>query len=155
MDTTALEAAYRRLLDVARPGGFRAPADRGGWTAELMLAHVIATDRLLAATTVEVLAGGDGARYDNRPATREAYLAEIGRAAGDWGGLVATARQCGLELVLLARRLSDAQAATAVPVCIRDGEEVRVDATLPWAGVLHTHAEVDLPARAGALGSLR
>ncbi len=155
MDTTALEAAYRRLLDVARPGGFRPPADVGAWPAEHHLAHVIATDRLLAATTAEVLAGGADPRYDNRPATREPFLAEIGRAAGDWGGLVATARQCGLEVVLLARRLDEAQQATPVPTRICEGDTVLVDTRLPWAGVLRSHAEVRLPERIAALEALR
>jgi hypothetical protein len=155
MDTTALEAAYRRLLDVARAGGFRPPADAGAWPAELQLAHVVATDRLLAATTAELIAGGSQLRYDNLAATTADYLADIGRAAGDWAGLVAAARQGGLELVLLARRLSEAQAATPVPVRIRDGEAVRVDAALPWAGVLHTHAEVHLAEHTAALAALR
>lgn len=154
MDTTALEAAYRRLLDVARPGGFRPPADASAWPAEHVLAHVVATDRLLAATTAEILAGAQP-RYDNHPATREALLVDIGRAAGGWDGLVTTVRQCGLELVLLARRLTDEQAATATPVRIVEDGEVRVDAPLPWSGVLHTHAEVHLPERTAALEALR
>lgn len=155
MDTATLEAAYRRLIDLARPGGFRAPADSSDWSAELVLAHVVATDRMLSATTAEVLAGGEHARYDNRPATREAYLLEIGRAAADWDGLVSVARQCGLELVMLARRLTEAQAATPVPTCICDGDEVRIDAPMPWSGVLHTHAEVHLPGHIERLEALR
>lgn len=154
MDTTALEAAYRELLEVARAGGFRPPADTAAWPAELRLAHVAATDRLLAAATAEVLAGAQTS-YDNRPATRAAYLSEIGRAAGGFGGLVETVRRCGLELVLLARRLGEREAATPVATRIFDGDVVRVDAPLPWSGVLNTHAEVHLPAHAAALQGLR
>lgn len=154
MDTTALEAAYRQLLTVARGGAFRAPADAADWSAEYVLAHVAATDRLLAAATAEILAG-EQPRYDNRPALREAYLGEIGRAAGDLDGLIGTVRRCGLELVLLARRLEADRAATAVPTCIRDRDGVRVDGPVPWSGVLNTHAEVHLPAQAAALEALR
>lgn len=154
MDTEELESAYRRLLAVAREGGFRPPADTATWPAELVLAHVVVTDRLLAATTAEVLAGGSP-RYDNAAASRADYLTEVGRAADDWDGLVATARQCGLELVLVARRLDEAQAATPVPTRIVDGDEVRVDTAMPWAGVLATHAEVGLPALAEQLVALR
>lgn len=154
MDTTALEGAYRTLLEAARGEGFRAPADADAWPAEHHLAHVVATDRLLAAATSAVLAGRT-VRYDDEVASDDAYLAEIGRAAGGHDALVATVRQCGLELVLLARRLDDQQAITPVHTRIVDGDVVRVDAPLPWSGVLNTHAEVHLPDRAQALRRLR
>jgi hypothetical protein len=154
MDTAELEAAYRHLIETARPESFRAPADAGGWPAELHIAHVIANDRLLTATTALVLAGAP-ARYDNVAAVEETYLAEIGRAAGSHDALVATMRQCGLELVLVARRLDEQQAATPVPTRIVDGDVTRVDAPLPWAGVLNTHAQVHLPEHAAALQALR
>lgn len=154
MDTTALEGAYRTLLEAARTEGFRAPADAGGWPAEHHLAHVVATDRLLAATTSAVLAGRTP-RYDNEVASDETYLAEIGRAAGGHDALVATVRQCGLELVLMARRLDPRQAVTPVHTRIVDGDVVRVDAPLPWSGVLNTHAEVHLPDHTDALRRLR
>ncbi len=152
MDTTELEAAYRALLDVARAGGFAAPAEEDGWSAELLLAAVVATDRLLAAATAEVLAGAP-TRYDNGPATREPYLRAIARAAGDLDGLVAEARRCGLELVLLARELGDA-ATTPVDVRLLDGDEVRLAAPMPWSGMLATHAEVHLRERCEALAAL-
>jgi hypothetical protein len=116
MGTTELEAAYRHLIETARAESFRAPADAGQWPAEL---HIAA-------------------------AGIESYLSEIGRAAGGHDALVATMRQCGLELVLLARRLDEQQSATPVPTRILDGETTRVDAPLPWAGVLNTHAQVHL-----------
>ena len=152
MDTTELEAAYRELLDAARAGGFGPPAEEGGWSAELVLAAVVATDRLLAAATAEVLAGAS-ARYDNAPATRAPYLRAIARAAGDLDGLVAEARRCGLELVLLARELGEA-AATPVDVRLLDGDEVRLAAPMPWSGMLATHAEVHLRERREALAAL-
>jgi hypothetical protein len=154
MDTTELEAAYRHLIETAREETFRPPADAGEWPAELHIAHVIATDRLLSAATALVLAGSP-ARYDNAAAAEVAYLAEIGRAAANHDSLVATMRQCGLELVLLARRLDEQQAATPVPTRIVDGDVIRVDAPLPWSGVLNTHAQVHLREHASALQALR
>lgn len=154
MDTTALERAYRTLLESAREDGFRAPADTGGWPAEYHLAHVIANDRLLAQATAGVLAGRT-VRYDNEVAADEVYLAEIGRAAGSHDALVATVRQCGLEVVLLARRLDERQVVTPVHTRTVEGGQVRVDAPLPWSGVLNTHAEVHLPDHTEALRSLR
>lgn len=152
MDTSALESAYRRLLAVARGGAFRPPAERDGWPAELVLAHIIATNRLLTVTTAVLLDGGEPA-YDNHAAVVEAHLHEIARAAGDTGGLVETTRTSGLELVMLARRLDDATAATAVPTRIRAAGQVRMDTPMPWSGVLNTYAEVDLPERAAELES--
>ena len=154
MDTTTLEGAYRDLLTAARDGGFRAPADQGAWTAEQVLAHVVATDRLLIGVTAELLAGGSPT-YDNAVATRTPYLDALGRAAGGWDALVATVRATGLELVYLARELHDSAAATPVPTRIVDGDTVRVEAPMPWSGVLNTHAEVHLPEHRAQLDGLR
>jgi hypothetical protein len=154
MDTTALESAYRTLLDLAAPGGFRPPADATGPTAEVVLAGCVATDRLLAATTADVLAGRP-ARYDSSAAGDRVWLELIGRAAGGHDPLVATVRQAGLELVLLARRLDEARARTPVPTRIVDGEVVRVDAPLTWVATLTAHDEVHLPERIAALRALR
>jgi hypothetical protein len=154
MDTAALEAGYRRLLTTAGAGGFKAPADASAWSAELVLAHVAVNDRLLAAATVEVLAGGKP-RYDNAPSTRADYLSDVGRAAGSWASLLATVRQGGLELVWLARRLDDTHLAAPVPTRILDGDVTRVEAELPWASVLRTHADVHLPAHTEQLAALR
>lgn len=153
MDTTGLESAYRSLLAVARREGFRAPADQSAWSAELILANVVATDRLLTAATAEVLAGQRPC-YDNVPATREAYLQALARAAGDWEGLVADARRSGLALVLLVRELAGDAAATPVQVRILEGDVVRAESPMPWASVIATHAEVHLPERRAQLEAL-
>lgn len=154
MDTTALEGAYRELLGTAREGGFRPPGDAAAWTAEQVLAHVVATDRLLLGVTAAVLAGGSPS-YGNAATQHAPYLDAIARAAGGWDGLVATVRATGLELVYLLRELGDGEAATPVPTRIIDGDTVRVEAPMPWSGVLNTHAEVDLPSWRGRLEALR
>lgn len=153
MDTSQLEAAYRSLLDVARPGGFRPPADRQHLSAELLLAQVAADDRLLAATTGSVLEGAPVA-YDNGVTGSVPYLEAITWAAGDWDGLVAEVRRCGLALVQLARRLGDA-AATPVPTRVVEGGQVKLDAPMPWSGVLSTRAQVTLPDVRARLAALR
>lgn len=154
MDTAELESSYRSLLDLAGDGGFRPPAVQADWPAELILAHVAFNDRLLIAVTASLL-GGVGPSYDNTAAGATVALQALARAAGDWGGLVATVRQCGLELVLLARQLDAAQAAVAVPARIVDGGAVRVDGPVPWAGVLNTHAQVHLPSHIEQLREMR
>ena len=154
IDTIALEEAYRELLDVARAGGFRPPADNGDWPAELLLAHIVMNDRLLVATTALVLSG-QVVPYDNAAANTEVGLHAVARAAGDLNGLIAVLRSTGLELVLLARQMTPEQSATAVPTRIIDGEDVRIDGLVPWSGVLNTHAEVHLPAHIETLRALQ
>lgn len=154
MDTPDLEATYRSLLETARAGGFRTPGDTAQWPAERVLAHVVATDRLLSAVTAGVLAGRT-TRYDNAVAGDAAYLDAIARAAGDWDGLVAEVRRCGLELVLLLRQLDDARATTAVHTRLVDGEDVRMESPMPWSGVIATHTQVDLPDHERKLEALR
>lgn len=153
MDTTELEEAYRGLLDLAREGGFGSPPDNG-WGADLVLAHVAVNDRLLAAATAAVL-DGRPAPYDNTVSASEPLLEALARAAGDWDGLLAEVRRCGLALVMLARQLDDAQATTPVQTRIVDGGDVRVEAPMPWSGVLATHAQVHLIEHAQQLRSLR
>lgn len=154
MDTSALESAYTRLLDVGRGGGFRAPDDAAAWPAEQVLAHVVVSDRLLAECTACLLAGGRP-RYTNEPATRRVLLDEVARAHGDVERLAGEARAGGLVLVRLVRQLDDATGATAVPTCIVDGDVTRIDAPMPWSGVLNTHAEVHLPDHTAQLEALR
>lgn len=154
MDTGALEEGYKRLLDVAREGGFAHPTETGTWTAEQVLAHVVVSDRLLAHVTAELLVDGQPT-YTNEPATRNELLDEVARAYDDLGGLVAEARRGGLVLVRLTRQLHETHAATAVPTCIVDGGVTRVNTPMPWAGVLNTHAEVHLVNHAGRLEALR
>lgn len=150
MDTSALEAAYRDLLAVARGGLFTAPEQ--GPDAPALLASLVATDRLLAGVTAGLLAGATPS-YDSTPATSPAYLAALAKSVGDHDGLVAEVRRCGLVLVLLARDLGEA-AARPVDVRLVDDTGVRLAAPMPWSGVLSTHAEVDLPARTAALAAL-
>ena len=152
MDTGELEAAYRELLDAARAGGFRAGDE--GTSPEHVLARVVATDRLLAATTAAVVSGRPSA-YDDSVGSETAYLDAIVRAAGDWDGLVAEVRRCGLELVLLVRALDEAGASTPVHTRLVSGGELRMESPMPWSGVIATHAQVDLPAHMRALVALR
>jgi len=154
IDILALEQAYRELLDVARSGPFRPPADAGDLPAELLLAQVVTNDRLLAGATALVVAGTPGT-YDNAAAACEPALHAVARAAGDFDGLVATVRQTGLELVLLCRQLSAEVSATPVQTRILDGEDVRIDGAIPWSGVINTHAEVHLPTHIEKLQALR
>ena len=165
MDTGELEQAYRELLDVcaqAAAAGFRAPADRADWTAEQILAHVAAIDRLLLAGTAAVLGAAvpEGRpTYDDSPALVLRALDVLARAAGDLADLVGTVRQTGRELVLLARRLPESAAVQPVRVRLSEGAAdpavPRLDGPVPWRGVLAAHAQVHLPDHTAQLRELR
>jgi hypothetical protein len=155
MDTAALESAYKRLLDVARAGGFTPPGSGGeaaddAPSAERLLARVVVEDRLLAQTTAELLAGGEPS-YTNESAQRPELLDELVRAYDGLDGLTAEARRGGLVLVRLARALDEQAAARAVPTRLVEEEAVRMDTPMPWSGVLNTYAEVELADRAARL----
>jgi hypothetical protein len=154
MDTTALESAYTHLLDLARGGGFAAPADDDAWTASRLLARVVVGDRLLAHTTAEVAAGATPAHSDE-PADRLALLDEVARVYEGLDGLTAEARRGGLALVRLVRGLDEQRAARPVSTSLVDGGVTRVNAPMPWSGVLNTHAEVHLPEKAARLEALQ
>jgi hypothetical protein len=153
MDTSALEDAYRELVELAASGGFAQPADEQAWSPEWLLAAVVATNRLLLSTSAALIAGA-GSRYDTAAATTPAALDALVRSTGDWDTLVTAARQTGRELVFVVRELTEGQAHTPVPTRITSGDAVRVDATMPWTGVLNTYAEVDLPTTTQRLSAL-
>jgi hypothetical protein len=154
MDTIELEQAYRDFIDLAAREGFDGlPAADGGWNAELVVAHVVANDRLIAAHLAEAIAGRE-AEYDNHPANREHYLRSIIRAAGDWDALVDAARRSSAEVLSLAWQLEGPAAGRPLHTFILDGDVVRVDEPVPPAGLLAAQWRVHLPAHTAQLQAL-
>jgi hypothetical protein len=159
MDTSELEAAYRPVLELAAraagPGQGPGPPDDDGlaWGPDDVLAHLIINDRLLARAVRSVLEG-TAEPYDNLDAIE---LAELRALAGELGGparladgLAASSR----ELLELAGRLDEAQAATRLPVRIVDNGEVFIDRPIPVAGLLATQARAHLPMHQRQLSEL-
>jgi len=54
MDIEGLRLAYAEFIAATQQGPFRRPAD-GGWSAEMVLAHVVVGDRLIAQTTIRAI----------------------------------------------------------------------------------------------------
>jgi hypothetical protein len=131
------------------------PDAEGGeaWGPGDVLAHLIANDRLMTRALRSVL---DGAvePFDNLDAIDLAALRaladDLGGTAGLAGGLEASSR----ELLALAGRLDEAQAATLLPVRIVDGDEVFLDRPIPVAGLLATQARAHLPMHERQLSEL-
>ena len=112
MDASALRAAYARLLDAARAAR-GAPVDGDEWRPELVLAHVIVADRLIAEAAGRVLADGR-ATFESRASHSEPYLEAIIGACGDWDGLVEAVRRGGAELAATVERIEPEHAAGVV-----------------------------------------
>ena len=139
MQTHDLRHAYDQFLETAREHVF-APPTAGGWSAELVLAHVVVSDRLIAEAAGRVAAGMPST-FDNLASQSEPYLQAIVAAAGDWDGLVATVRQTAAELIALAERMTDEQAATPIPARVISDGAVVLDAPVPVAGLLRVVAD--------------
>lgn len=140
MEVMPLRDAYARLVEVAEDDGFAAPAP-GEWRAELILAHVIASTRMIAAAAAELLAGRTPV-LDNRPTQSVAYLEAIAGAAESWEELVREVERTGRELLTLAARLEEAELTVQVPAIFVDGGVIRVQRPIPFRTlVAPTHIE--------------
>ncbi len=144
MQTGTLEHANARLLDIARRSRFAYPP-AGDWRAELVPAHVVASSRMLAAASAELLAGRIPV-LDNRPTQSTAYLEATAAAAGPWADLVSTAERAGRDVLVLAAQLEERHLATRVPTIIVDAGSIRVERPVPFDMLLDTtrlagHAE--------------
>ncbi len=134
MDTTKLESAYEALVQAAGATGLGAPAD-GEWDADTVLAHVVASSRMVAAASAELLEGRIPV-VDNRPTQSGHYLEAIVRSAASRVELLATMRSSGRELVILASWLDEKQIATSVPAIIVDAGRIRVQRPVPFSTLL-------------------
>jgi hypothetical protein len=124
-----------------------------GWSARLVAAHVIGTDRLLTETAARILFGtklmyGKPATYDAEFLGSDAYLRALADSIGDRCALVDELRRSRSALVAIVSQLSASDGATAVPARIVDGRRVLVDGPVPFVALLQTHADVHIPAHA-------
>jgi hypothetical protein len=151
MDVAALRSAYDRFLDAARElGGAAAP--EGEWTPELVLAHVIVSDRMIAETAAQVLAGCQP-RFDNRASQSVPYLEAVAKVAGSWEGLLAQVRQAGEELVATAAHIEPEHARVMIPTYVVDHEHAVIDGPAPLEQLLMVPASLHLAGHAEQLRS--
>ena len=157
MDTSELEAAYRSVLDLAGRGAGASGAGPSGdgeaWGPDDVLAHLVLNDRLLARAVRSVL-DGTAQPYDNLDAIDVGELRALTRGLGDTAGLIRGLEASSRELVELAGRLDEPQAATPVPVRILDGAELVVDNPLPVRSLLNIQARRHLPMHHAQLSEL-
>jgi hypothetical protein len=151
MDVAALQSAYDRFLEVARELRDSVPPE-GEWPPELVLAHVIVSDRMIAETAARVLSGGQP-RFDNRASQSTPYLEAIAGVAGSWDGLLACVRQAGEELMATVARIEPEHARIEVPSFVMDHEQIVIDGPAPLEQLVMIPALVHLPGHADQLKS--
>jgi hypothetical protein len=150
MDTVAFIVAHEAFEDQVVLAEDR---ECDGWSARLVAAHVIGTDRLLTETAARILFGtklmyGKPATYDAEFLGSDAYLRAIADSIGDRCALVDELRRSRAALVAIVSQLSASDGATAVPARIVDGPRVLVDGPVAFAALLQTHTHVHIPAHA-------
>jgi uncharacterized protein len=141
MASESLAAAYAPFVASLRAGGFRDPAD-GGWSAELVAAHVVRNNDLIAATA-ELVAEGAEVSYDNAAAVDEVELAAYATSVGGLAELAAEVERSAARLEA-ARDALGAKADTPVHVVIRDGGAVARDGPIPIGAFIDGNAALHL-----------
>jgi len=152
MQTDDLSRTYADFVETARHGRFVPPTD-GGWTAEMVLAHVVIGDRLIAEAAARVMAGVP-TTFDNLGSQSEPYLRSVAEAAGGWDGLLAALQRGGDELIALARCITDEQAATPIAARIISDNAVVFDATVPLSTLMGVPADTHLRLHTQQLAAL-
>jgi hypothetical protein len=151
VDASALRAGYARFLDAARAArDVRVGGDE--WRPELVLAHVIVADRLVAGAVARVLAGGE-ASFDSRACQSVPYLEAIVEAAGDWDGLVDAVRGCGAELAATIERIGPEHGASVVQTRSLDAGGAVVDGPVQLAELVTAAVSDHLPGHTQQLES--
>jgi hypothetical protein len=151
MDVAALQSAYDRFIDAARDlGGTSSP--EGEWAPELVLAHLIATDRMITATAAQVLACGEG-RFDSRATQSVPYLEAIAAVAGSWDGLLTEVRRAADELMAVAARIEPEHARVMIPSYVVDHGHPVIDGPAPLEQLVMVPALLHLSGHAEQLKS--
>jgi hypothetical protein len=153
VDASTLRAAYARLLDAARAAR-GAPVDSDEWRPELVLAHVIVADRLVAGAVARVLADSQ-ATFDSRACQSEPYLEAIVEAAGDWDGLVEAVRRGGAELAATVERIEPEHAGNVVQTRSLNADGIVVDSPMKLAELVTASVSDHLPGHTQQLESYR
>ena len=141
MTSGSLDAAYAPFVASLLAGGFSNPAD-GGWSAELIAAHVARNNDLIAEAAEQVAAGAD-VSYDNACTVDEAELASYAESSGGLRGLASEIERSAERLAAAGEALGD-KAGTLVPVIIRDNGQVVQDGPIPIGAFVQGNASFHL-----------
>jgi uncharacterized protein len=141
MAANNLAAAYAPFAASLLAGGFADPSD-GGWTAQLIAAHVAKNNDMIAAAA-ELVAEGAEVSYDNASTIDEVELASYAVSVGGLAGLAGEIERSAARLEA-ARDALGVKAGTLVHVIIRDGSEIVQDGPIPIGAFAEGNASFHL-----------
>ena len=141
MSSVSLQTAYAPFVASLLGGVFAPPAD-GGWTAELVAAHIVLNNDLIAATAERVAAGEEVAYY-NGEIVEDAQLARYAAEIGSLAGLAREVERSAARLERAGQSLGE-RADTPVHVNIRDGGEIVQDGPMPIGALVEGNASFHL-----------
>jgi uncharacterized protein YciI len=137
----SLDARYAPFAATLLAGGFGPPPD-GEWPAELIAAHVIRNNDLIAETAERVAAGED-VSYDNAAVIDDDSLASYAAQAGGLAGLAREVERSAARLDRARQALGD-RAGTLVPALISDHGQVVRDEPIPIGAFIEGNASFHL-----------
>lgn len=149
MSSGSIEAAYAPFAASLLAGGFNPPVE-GEWPAELIAAHVVRNNDLIAEAAEKVAAGDEPVSYDNLAAADDAELASYADEVGGLAGLAREVDRSAARLAQAADALGD-RAGTEVHVVIRDHGEVVRDGPMPIGAFVEGNATFHLDMHAEQL----
>ena len=152
MDRTNLQEAYLKFAGELRGGRFEAPAQ--GWGPELVAAHVVANNDLIA-EVAERLAAGEQVSYDNGAAIDPVALQSFAEHVGGLEGLAERVERSAARLERARDALSEAQLGTELHVLITDDGQTVLDGPLALGQLIEGNAGFHLDNHLGQLESLR
>jgi len=153
MDTTALRAAYDAFLSTAGSGDFGQPP-AGEWSAEQVIAHVIAVDSSIATSALATISG-QRLTFDNRFSLNEWNLARIIGQHADRVALIQKSRACGEIPCSIAEQLSDEEAEIQIRRLIITGTHLIADDSILLGTLIEGVGRIHLPMHARQLDALR
>jgi uncharacterized protein len=137
-----IEAAYAPFVAALLAGGFEPPTE-GEWPAELVAAHVVRNNDLIA-DAAEKMAKGATVAYDNAGSVDEEALTRLVEIAGGRVGLAREVERSAVRLNRSYLALGDAKVATELPVTIADHGEVVRDGPMTIGDLIEGNASFHL-----------
>jgi uncharacterized protein YciI len=134
---------YESFALLLEEGGFEAVAD-GGWTAELVAAHLAVNNDLIAEAAERVADGEADVAYDNADAIDEEVLTLLIEQSGGLQGLADALRESAGRLEQAHLALGPDQVDLEIPALIKDAGEVVLDGVLAMGALIAGNASFHL-----------
>jgi hypothetical protein len=152
MDRSEIEGEFLPFANALRTGGFVPPA--AGWSAELVAAHIVTNNDLIA-DVAEQIAAGARPNYDNSVVIDDARLAEFAAEAGGLDQLADRVETSAGRLAAAWAALDDVTGAYELPSRIFDAGLLVRDGAVPIRDFIEGNATFHLQLHFDQLMALR